>query len=86
MTVWSATRPQPSKNAGSDPEAFRLRPVMAITAAGAGSYMPDPISRILFSQFRFYKEGMGPTVQNRPGSNLDGLVGVWLNAPGLEAS
>ena len=29
---------------------------------------------------------MDHTVQNRPGSDLDGLVRVWPNAPGLEAS
>ena len=29
---------------------------------------------------------MGHTVQNRPGSDLDGLVRVWLNASGLKAS
>ena len=40
----------------------------------AGSDMPDPTSRI-----RFSKEGMGHTVQNPPGSDLDGLARVWLN-------
>ena len=38
------------KHAGSDPEACWLRPVVAITTSVqpelAGSYMPDPISRI----------------------------------------
>ena len=52
----------PSKHAGSDPEAFWLRPVMAVTASygqlwplrpacsqnRAGSYMPDPTSCIRF--------------------------------------
>ena len=80
---------QSSKLAGSDPEAFWLLPVMVITASvqpelgrivHAGSDFSHPF------QFRFYKEGMGPTVQNRPGSDLDGLVGVWLNAPGLVLS
>ena len=79
----------PSKHAGSDPEAFRLRPVMAITASVqpesgrivyAGSDSPYPF------QFRFSKEGMNHIVQNRPGSDLDGLVRVWPNAYGLEAS
>ena len=29
---------------------------------------------------------MGHTVQNRPGSDLDGLARVWLHSPGLKAS
>ena len=37
-------------------------------------------------QFRFSKEGLDHIVQNRPGSDRDGLVRVWLNASGLEAS
>ena len=34
----------------------------------------------------FSKCGMDHIAQNRPGSNLGGLVRVWPNAPGLEAS
>jgi len=39
-------------------------------------------------QICFSKEGMDHIVlwQNRPGSDLDGLVRVWRNASGLEAS
>ena len=37
-------------------------------------------------QLRFSKEGVDHTVQNRPGSDLDGLARVWLNASGLKAS
>ena len=37
-------------------------------------------------QHRFSNEGMDHTVQNRPGSDLDGLVRVWPNASDLEAS
>ena len=37
-------------------------------------------------QLRFSKEGMDHIVQNRPGSDLDGVVRVWLNVSGLEAS
>ena len=80
----------PSKYVGSDPEAFWLRPVMAITASVqtesgrivyVGSDFPHPF------QFRFVsKEGMGHTVQNPPGSDLDGLVRVWPNSSGLKAS
>ena len=79
----------PSKHAGSDPEAFWLGPVMAITA----SVQPES-GRVVYAgsdfalpfQFRFSKEGMGHTVQNRPESYLDGLVRVWLNSSGLKAS
>ena len=79
----------PSNHAGSDPEALWLRPVMAVTASVqpesgrtvyAGSNFPYPF------QLRFSKEGMGHIVQNRPVSDLDGLVRVWPNASGLEAS
>ena len=42
--------------------------------------MPHPF------QFRFSKEGIHHIAQNRPGSDLDGLFRVWLNAFGLEAS
>ena len=45
-----------------------------------GSHFPYPI------QFHFSKEGMDLIVQNRPGSDMDGLVRVWQNASGLEAS
>ena len=56
-----------------------------IRAAGIG---PDRINyaRSDFPhpfQLRFSKEGMDHIVQNRPGSDLDGLVRVWPNAPGL---
>ena len=79
----------PSKHAGSDPEAFWLRPVMTVTA----SVQPE-LGRIVYDgsdfphpfQFRFPKERMDHTVQNRPGSDLDGLVRVWPNTSGLEAS
>ena len=79
----------PSKHTGSDPKAFWLRPVMAITA----SVQPES-ARIVYArsdfphqfQFRFSKEGMDHTVRNRPRSDLDGLVRVWPNASGLEAS
>ena len=36
-------------------------------------------------QFCFSEEGIDRTVQNWPGSDLDGLVRVWLNASGLKA-
>ena len=71
------------------PEAFWLRPIMAIAASVqpesarivyAGSDFPHPF------QLRFCKEGMDRIVQNRPGSDLDGLVRVWPNTSGLEAS
>ena len=79
----------PSKHAGSDPKAFWLRPVVAVTA----SVQPES-GRIVYSgpdlahpfELRFSKEGIDLIVQNRPGSNLDGLVRVWPNASSLEAS
>ena len=75
------------KHAGSDRQAFWLRPVMAITASVqpesgrtvyAGSDFLHPF------QLRFSKEGMDHIVQNRPGSDLDGLVRVWSNTSGLD--
>ena len=50
-----------------------------------GSYMPDPTSRIPFSSV-FSKEGMDHIVQNWTGSVLDGVLRVWPNTSGLEAS
>ena len=46
----------------------------------ARSDLPHPF------QFRLSKEGTDHIVQNWPGSDLDGLVRVWPNASGLEAS
>ena len=79
----------PSKHARSNPEAFWLWPVMAITAS-----MQPELGRIVYArsdfshpfQLHFSKEGMDHIVQNRPGSDLDGLVRVWPNASGPEAS
>ena len=75
------------------PDPIRKRsglwPVMAIAASVqpesgrivcAGSDFPHPF------QLRFSKEGMDHIVQNRPGSDLGGLVRVWPNASGVEAS
>ena len=62
---------------------------MAVTAivqpesgriAYAGSDFPHPF------QYRFSKEGKDHTAQNRSGSDLGGLVRVWPNTSGLEAS
>ena len=47
--------------------------------------MAHPTSRIRFSSV-FSKEGMDHIVQIRPGSDLDGMVRVWPNTSGLEAS
>ena len=78
-----------SKHAGSEPEAFWLRRVMAITASvqpesgrmvHTGSDFPHPI------RFLSSKEGQDHIVQNRPGSDLDGLVRLGPNASGPEAS
>ena len=79
---------RPSKHAGSDPEAFWLRPAMTITA----SVQPES-ARIVYTrsdfphpfQFLFSKDGMDHTAQNRTGSDVDGLVSVWPNTSGPEA-
>ena len=47
--------------------------------------MLDLTSRIRFSSV-FFKEGKDHIAQNLPGSDLDGLVGVWPNTSGQEAS
>ena len=68
LTSWLPCH-NPSKLAGSDPEAFWLQPVPAVTASDAARIgpdriiIPDPTSRIRLS-FRFSKEGMGHAVQN----------------------
>ena len=46
----------------------------------AGSDFPHPF------QFCFSKECMDHIARNRPGSDLDGVVRVWPNTSGLEAS
>ena len=88
-SFWPKERTFLCKHAGSDQEAFWLWPVMAITASVqpesdrivyAGSDFPHPF------QLRISEKGMGHTVQNRLGSDLDGLARVWLNVSGLEAS
>ena len=78
----------PSKHARSNPaEAFWLWPVMAITASMRLKLGQIVYTRSNFThQLHFSKEGMDHIVQSRPGSNLDGLVRVWPNASGLEAS
>ena len=62
----------PSKHAGSDPEAFWLWPVMAITV----SVQRPELGRIVYAGSDF----------PHPFQLLGGLVMVWLNASGLEAS
>jgi len=49
--------------------------------------MPAPTSRILFRSVFPNKAwaGMGHTLQNRPGSDLDGLARVWQHSSGLKA-
>ena len=79
----------PSKHARSDPDAFWLWPVMAITASTRLELGRIVYTRSNFKdpfELHFSKEGMDHTVQNRPGSSLDGLVRIWPNASGLEAS
>ena len=47
--------------------------------------MLDPTFRVRFSSV-FTQEDMDHIVQNRPGSDLGGLVRIWPNTSGLEAS
>ena len=49
---------------------------------------PDRIFQIrLTASFSVpFFQRYGSTVQNRPGSNLDGLARIWLNSSGLKAS
>ena len=79
----------PSKHARSNLEECWLWLIVAIMAnmqpksgqtAYAGPNFPHQI------RFHSSKEGMHHIVQNQPGSDLDGLVRFWPNAPGLEAS
>ena len=80
----------PSKHARSDPEAFWLRLVKAVTA----SVQPES-GRIVYAgpdfphsiRLRSSKEGPDHIVQNRPGSDLDGWSGFGqTQKSGLEAS
>ena len=72
---------------GSDPEAFWLGPSRSACSQNwAGSHMPHPTFRIRFGSI-FAKKALNIIiVQNRPGSDLDGLVRFWPNASGPEAS
>ena len=58
-------------------QVWPLRPACSQNRAESYNYarydFPHPFL------FRFSKEGMDHTVQNRPGPNLDGLVKVWPN-------
>ena len=75
--------PDPIRKGFGYGRLWPLRP--AYSQNRAGSYTPDPTSGIPF-QFRFSKEGLGHSVQNRPGSDVEGLARVWLNSSGLKAS
>ena len=89
-----------SEHAGPDSEAFfgygQLWPLRPVTASyghygqRAASIGPDSIyAGSEFShpiRFRFSKEGPDRIAQNRPGSDLDGLVRLRPNASGPEAS
>ena len=83
LTAYPVNMPDPIQ------KHFLLWPLMAImdnmqSESGwivyAGSDFPH-----LF-QFCFSKEGMDHIVQNRPRSDLDGLVRVWPNTSGLKAN
>ena len=76
--------PDPIRRRFGYGQLWPLRPAFSHNRAGsyiyAGSDFPHQF------QFRFSEEGMYHTVQNRPGSDLDGLARVWPNTSGLEAS
>ena len=76
----------PSKHAGSYLEAFWLQPVTASVQPQLAWMVYARFDFLHPFQFCFSKEGMDHTVQNWPGSDLDGLVRVWPNTSGLEAS
>ena len=75
-----ADRRSPSKHAGSDLEAFWLRPVME-PESGRIVYPGSASDSVPFFQRR-----PGSYCANRAGSDLDGLVRFWPNASGPEAS
>jgi len=71
---------------GIRPESVLVRAITASVQpelgriAYTGSDFPHPI------WFHFPQEGPDGIVQNRPGSDLDGLVSFWPNASGPEAN
>ena len=85
-TCHNAARPKehPSKHAGSDSEAFWLRPACNQNWAGSYNYAgPDLLHLIRFPSS---KQGPDYTAHNRPALNLADLVRFWSIAFGLEAS
>jgi len=78
-----------SKHARSNSEVFWLQSVIAITASmqpESGWIIYAGSNFLHLIQFHSAKEGLCHSVQNQPGSNLDGLVKFWPNASGPEAS
>ena len=75
--------PDPIRKCFGYDQLWPLRPACSQNRAGyynsAGSDFLHPL------QLRFSKEGVDHIVQNRPGSDLDGLVRVWPNTSGAEA-
>ena len=79
----------PSKHARFDSEAFWLHLVMAGTASMQPEWGHITYARSNFPhliQLCSSKEGPDHIVKNQTISNLDGLVRVWPNASGPEAS
>ena len=85
----SLNMPDPIRKRFRDDRFSPLRPACSQNRAGsynyAGSDFPHPFQIIIYLFFNF-KEGKDHIVQNRPGSDLDGLVRVWPNASGPKAS
>ena len=76
--------PDPIRNRFGYGQLWPLRPACRQNRSRsynyAGSDIPHPI------RFRSTKEGLDYFVQIRPGSDLGGLVRIWPDASGLEAS
>ena len=81
--MYSVNMPDPIRKRFGYSQLWALRP--ACSQNRPGSYMLDPTSRVRFSSV-FTKEDMDHIVQNPSGSDLDGLVRIWPNTSGLEAS
>ena len=94
--IYPVNMPDPIRKRFGYGQLWPLRP--ACSQNQAGSYMSGSTSRIRFRLlflflfyfiFLFYFSSQrrhDHIVQNRPGSDLDGLVRVWPNASGLEES
>ena len=77
--IYPVNMPDPIRKRFGYGQFWPLQPVCS-QIVYARSYFPHPF------QLHFSKEGTDHIMQNQPRSDLDGLVRVWPNASGLEAS